>query len=618
MKKMKCNVCGNEILFTNKETMTTCPNCGAEHKLSDTIEENNVQVNEFELRLKKLTDEGFSYLSKEDWEEANIYFERILNQDPSNINSYLGKLLIDLKTKSVDDLVKQQKTFEDNDNFLRIKKLDPNNIGKELQMIIDKIYSKNLLKKLENQYNQYRSQAVSLINYKNFKATYIEIKNLNHKEYYSQAEIIMGQYNESIYKFVSSLNSNTSISILNTTINLLKEMESYKDSKEKIPVIKDFIKKKTSNNENKKKMLVISTSSLIFIVSFIIILFSVIIPNSKYNKAVKKIDTGDYNGALEIFEGLGKHKDTLKYIDYAHGAIYYNSGKYDMSKTIFENIIDFKDSNNFVVKNNNELAKGYLSDSNTYYFGKYPQSVVSDKDLISKINNSNNKNLKGYYEYDGSEYIKIAAKPTHNKTTFVNKINIEENKEYFFKVEPIKWMILENMNNEVTLLADMIVDKHHFYTDINQRIIDGKPVYASNWEYSSIREWLNNDFYNNAFDYGNKTKIKTVLLDNSASTEQLSSNDTNDKVYLLSWGEIRYYNLFKRGIPSDYARANGVHISTLTSGDYSDWWSRTANMSGAYLVYVMGLKDYKYDGFDIKAVQSDSTGVRPVITISLN
>ena len=124
-----------------------------------------------------------------------------------------------------------------------------------------------------------------------------------------------------------------------------------------------------------------------------------------------------------------------------------------------------------------------------------------------------------------------------------NKQQIIKGNTYYFKVEPIKWKILSVNGIEYQLMTDLIIDCQQFNSSSSTRTIDGKTVYANNYEYSDIRKWLNEDFYNKAFTKVLESYINTTFVDNSlASTKDSSNpytcNDTYDKVYLLSYKDI--------------------------------------------------------------------------------
>ncbi|NLN50818.1 MAG: hypothetical protein GX149_04270, partial [Acholeplasmataceae bacterium] len=91
-----------------------------------------------------------------------------------------------------------------------------------------------------------------------------------------------------------------------------------------------------------------------------------------------------------------------------------------------------------------ENGKDYI------YFGKYPQTVVDDYYLIGALDNLTQTNNNGYYEYQGNEYAKLSANPDNINNKFHNGQYIVSNQIYYFKVESIKWLILEQEDGELT------------------------------------------------------------------------------------------------------------------------------------------------------------------------
>ena len=176
-----------------------------------------------------------------------------------------------------------------------------------------------------------------------------------------------------------------------------------------------------------------------------------------------------------------------------------------------------------VDENNNESSTG-----NYILFGSYPKTIKADGITI----NENDIDDYGYYlGSDGARY----------GTTIVSGT------EYYFKVEPIKWQILSESNGEAILLAeDILTANVPFYisTDMNSRTINGTTVEPNNYEYSSIRAWLNsyngsdynvenyssfttgdyqnNGFYNQAFSKSEMSMIFSTEVDNSAATTDKS------------------------------------------------------------------------------------------------
>ena len=216
----------------------------------------------------------------------------------------------------------------------------------------------------------------------------------------------------------------------------------------------------------------------------------------------------------------------------------------------------------------------------------------------------------------------MVAHPYETGYKFINGSTIQSHQTYYFKVEPIKWRVLEEADGTYTLLSEYIIDKQAFYPSRDNRTIGDQTIYANNYEHSTIREWLNNAFYNKAFSSQEKGSILTTLVDNSASTTLSStnpyfSNNTRDKVYLLSYQEARSSaygfststnsSSTRRAVTTDYARAVGAYMNTLTSyyGN-GNWWLRSP-----YYYYYSYFAHYGYNDGNINdsvSVSDSSSG----------
>ena len=110
-----------------------------------------------------------------------------------------------------------------------------------------------------------------------------------------------------------------------------------------------------------------------------------------------------------------------------------------------------------------------MKDKNwTYIFlGSYPQTLKAENvKIVSDIANE-----KGYYKgSDGNLYAKQIGAPYEEGLRFKNGEEIEENKVYYFKVEPIKWMVLQKEEDDMFLLCDQIIDINIFDLKTNDYI----------------------------------------------------------------------------------------------------------------------------------------------------
>ncbi len=166
-------------------------------------------------------------------------------------------------------------------------------------------------------------------------------------------------------------------------------------------------------------------------------------------------------------------------------------------------------------------------------------------------------------------------------------------------LEPLKWDILEEKDGKVLIITHDIIDVKAF--DINK---------SNDYEKSSIRQWLNNDFYNEAFNEEDKKKIQLTLVDNSPQStieipNKFACSNTNDNIFLLSYKEATTY--YKN---DGDRKAKG----TLYSREKNKWLLR----SRAPYSYGSGRASIvEEDGIIRDTACELSCGIRPVCWIDL-
>lgn len=224
-------------------------------------------------------------------------------------------------------------------------------------------------------------------------------------------------------------------------------------------------------------------------------------------------------------------------------------------------------------------------------FGSYPQTHVCDSELIAELNKLTETNERGYYTYNGNEYAKIIAKPClygsytdkNGNTvyyTYSDGAKIINNATEWFLVEPIKWRVLEENDESIKVVSDLVLDGTSYYGSMDYRDVGEEHIAPNNYKYSTLREFLNNGFYNAAFTTAQQNAILITDVDNSASSTASSSNpyaceNTQDKVFALSYrGASMYFmNNFERYLKiTDYANADGVGVDLF---GHANWWLRS-------------------------------------------
>ncbi len=101
-------------------------------------------------------------------------------------------------------------------------------------------------------------------------------------------------------------------------------------------------------------------------------------------------------------------------------------------------------------------------------------------------------------------------------------------------MEPIQWLILDRIGDQLLLLSSSALEAKPYHTE---------SFAAVTWEESTLREWLNGYFYTTAFDQAEQKTIPAVRNQNpdqsAVGTE--GGADTLDRVFLLSEAEAKIY-----------------------------------------------------------------------------
>ena len=174
-----------------------------------------------------------------------------------------------------------------------------------------------------------------------------------------------------------------------------------------------------------------------------------------------------------------------------------------------------------------------------------------------------------------------------------------------YEGKDINWRVLNVDGNDAFLLCDKLLLKKPF-NDTDD---------ASCWQDSTIREWLNNDFYNDVFTDGEKKAIKETVVDNSDNLLYSKKNgeETNDKVFLLSLSEIEKPS-FGFPIVSNCNSKTREAVNDL--GKVGMWWLRT---SGDNRRCALGVVDDGYASYDGgRTVNAKDTWVRPALHVDLS
>ena len=185
----------------------------------------------------------------------------------------------------------------------------------------------------------------------------------------------------------------------------------------------------------------------------------------------------------------------------------------------------------------------------------------------------------------------------------------------------VEWIVLEVHDDGSALILSRNVIDNISYND---------KLEETSWETSSIRKWLNEDFYNKAFSTDEKKLIKETYLKEEGTKDRifmLSSKEAEKYFPATSEGTVflaptrqayPYYskNQSRAAYPTPYAKnkenkGRKLFINNYTGGTCW-WWLRSLGKDSNVSVSCI------YYGGEMSFCMADSnrTGVRPALTIS--
>lgn len=205
--------------------------------------------------------------------------------------------------------------------------------------------------------------------------------------------------------------------------------------------------------------------------------------------------------------------------------------------------------------------------------------------------------------YNG-KVVNISSAKAGNSVTF-GSYTFGENDAI---TEDITWYVLEEKDGKLLLLCEQILNAVSFDKEWND----------TSWRNSDIRDWLNNEFYKNAFSDTEKKSIESTTVKTAKNETHGTSGgaDATDKVFLLSIEEAKKYfadNTKRRAKVTDYAALKGTYVGSDTSNSgYGNWWLRSMGQNAMSASFVSSYGKINSDG---KNTNDTSVGIRPAIWI---
>ena len=202
---------------------------------------------------------------------------------------------------------------------------------------------------------------------------------------------------------------------------------------------------------------------------------------------------------------------------------------------------------------------------------------------------------------------------------------IKYKKGSIYSLGKYNWQILDIQNGEALLLSKNILEKRAYHESPGN----------ITWEKSTLRKYLNDEFYNKTFSTEEKKMIyeTKIVNDNNPWYDTEGGSDTTDKIFLLSIEEVAEY----LGVSEEFGERKGKYEENYEavlhgeacyiSDEYNDariaktkegeawwWWLRSSGNYSDLAASVNHVGDLYLLG---NLVHTVSIGVRPALWIDL-
>lgn len=106
------------------------------------------------VNIEPLLERAFMFLEDGDWQSADEYCEKVLDQDPKHARAYLGKLMADLKVREVEKLADCDLPFESNNNYAKAIRFGDETLNTFLNNCLEIIKDRNETNRLNAIYDK--------------------------------------------------------------------------------------------------------------------------------------------------------------------------------------------------------------------------------------------------------------------------------------------------------------------------------------------------------------------------------------------------------------------------------------------------------------------------------
>ena len=253
-------------------------------------------------------------------------------------------------------------------------------------------------------------------------------------------------------------------------------------------------------------------------------------------------------------------------------------------------------------------------------FGTFPQTRLKQEEVNEAITNA---------KYDENGYCEVDGKS-------IKKLELDGVTNYYY-VEPIRWRVVDVEGEEAVMVTESVIDVQPYHNEATNVI----------WKDSTLRQYLNEEFYQLAFNEKEQKKMIQSTVKNYHSKysypeleEEFCLEDTLDYVYIPASIDMTIFHLGDMYKEKESDVAHNVYTLEdeiyAKATDYTkdlnkalfaiefpeetrgiSWWTRTTMGETENIIYIDGegtiQKDVEFDMFYYSC--ADAMGCRPVIRV---
>lgn len=375
---------------------------------------------------------------------------------------------------------------------------------------------------------------------------------------------------------------------------------------------------------------------------------------ANYRLAETYMEGEEYEKAIELFTELQDYqnsKNNLEICRYNQALAYIESENYEQALELLRNVSDYKNSAELLSKclfeanykealdyiENKEFSKAESKITILYNMETYKEAEKM-RELQEKI-------ALGYLEagdyYHALENIGFWAKSEDYAERYEPERDLLKNAQIgdsviygydhlHYKIDDrlngiLKWKIIDICDNKALLLAEFRIGIESFDGYYDDGDIVGDYVKNRNeWEESCFRMYLNNDFLDGCFTSEEKNTILQTTVNNTGIPEnelngidipsyeeyiEYTGNDTQDKVFLLSFQEVLDYSVY------DDFESDG--ILTRTNAVWNHWDSSISEGEQLSDIIYLNISRFGETSFEDYRYGCNNN-IRPAMWVSLD